>query len=451
MYSAGAFVLFFLACCVLAFARHPLYGLVLYLTVFFVHPPSRWWGAMLPDLRWSFIAGAVAMAAVVVHQKKLDYGARPWYRTVPAVVLLVFVTWFWIQNIWALYPTSHFDAAVQYTKYVVAFFFIYRLATGPREASDILLILVAGCAFLGALCFYVGRSFGARLDGVGGPGLDDANSLGMYLAAGLAIGAVLVLTMKGWRRAAVFAALPVILNGLFFTGSRGAFLGALAGGAVVFLLCPPQRKWTFWGCAFLGAVAVVILVDDKFVDRMLTIRSAVEAQEPMDGSAESRLVLLEAQVKMAARYPHGAGFRGTAAMSRNYLDDVWLSRSGSDPEQWGRSSHNTFMTALVEQGILGAVLYVWLCVWAVVIVGRLKSLQRRRVSVEQTGPAIACCAGLAVVWTAGHFTDYAQTEVQIWLFALLAASLEQLRLATTRAGAGLSMLNRAEPAIAERT
>ena len=86
---------------------------------------------MLPDLRWSFIAGAVAVLAVILHHKKLDQGNRPWYRTVPGVALLIFVTWFWIQNLWALYPGAHFDASVQLTKYVVAFYLVYRLATGP--------------------------------------------------------------------------------------------------------------------------------------------------------------------------------------------------------------------------------------------------------------------------------------------------------------------------------
>jgi hypothetical protein len=449
MYSAAAFFLFFIACIVLAFVRHPIYGLALYLTVFFVHPPSRWWGSMLPDLRWSFVAGAIALLAVIVHGRKLDNGARPWYSTAPGLALLLFVIWFWIQNFWALNPEGHYTASVQYTKYLVAFYLVYRLATGPKESADILLIHVAGCAFLGALCVYQGRSFGARLDGVGGPGINDANSLGMYIATGLAIGAMLMLTLKGWRRIAVLLALPIILDGLFYTGSRGAFVGLLAGGAVVYFLCPPQRKWVFWGCVVLGLVAAASLVDDKFVERMFSIRSAVESRENIDSSAEGRLVLLEAQVKMAARYPHGAGFRGTSAMSREFLDEKWLS-GAFDPSERERSSHNTFMSALVEQGIPGAILYIWLCLWGVMAVGRLKALQWRHVGVDLTAPAVACCAGIAVVWTAGQFTDYLQTEVQIWLFALLAASLEQIRLATSPAQLAVADSPDTQTPIAER-
>jgi len=184
---------------------------------------------------------------------------------------------------------------------------------------------------------------------------------------------------------------------------------------------------------------MVKLVDTAFVDRMFSIKSAVESQAEIDSSAESRIVLLEAQVKMAARYPHGAGLLGTAALSRDYLDEKWLWR-GADPSKWGRSSHNTFMTSLVDHGIPGGFVYIWLTAWGVMVVARLRALRWSHVSMELTAPAVACCAGIAVVWTAGQFTDYLQAELQIWLFALLAASLEQIRLAASSTKSSVAQL-----------
>ena len=99
------------------------------------------------------------------------------------------------------------------------------------------------------------------------------------------------------------------------------------------------------------------------------------------------------------------------------------------------------MTALVEHGIVGAVLYVWLTLWGAMAIVRVKALQRRGVSAELTGPAAACCAGIAVVWSAGQFTDYLHAEVQFWLLAALAASLEQLRRTVLRPKVG-SIRNR---------
>jgi hypothetical protein len=103
---------------------------------------------------------------------------------------------------------------------------------------------------------------------VGGPGIDDANTLGMYLATATAAGVVLLLTVKGWRRVFVFFALPIMLNGLILANSRGALLGLLGGGAIAYYLCPPQKRWVFYGFAVLGLLLAVRLVDTAFIDRM---------------------------------------------------------------------------------------------------------------------------------------------------------------------------------------
>ncbi len=428
MISAAVFALAFFGCLVLAFTRHPVFGLYAYFASFYIHPPSRWWGAMLPDLRWAFLAGAVTIAAVFLHRQKLTSDHRIWMATVPGAALLAFVAWFWVQNLWALDTDSHFRASVQFTKYVVAFYLVYRLAQEEAAVRNILLLHVGGCFFLGLLCAFLGRDMGARLDGVGGPGIDDANTLGMYLATGVVVAATIVLGESGWRRIVAALAVPVMLNGLILTGSRGAFLGMVVGGAVLFLLRPPRRTWVFIAAGIVGIAGAVSLMDQKFIDRMFTIKAAALESEEMDSSAESRWVIIDAQFQMASAYPQGTGHRGTAALSPIYLDERWLTRASPDGPA-ARSSHNTFMTVLVEQGLLGAAIYVWIVAWGLLAVLRLRRWARRGVPSALVMPAAACCTGIAVIWTAGQFTDYLIAEVQFWLFALLAASIERIRIA----------------------
>ena len=65
-----AFLLAFAAGIGLAVMRHPLFGLYTYIAVFYLHPPSRWWGETLPDLRWSLLGGsgdAGHVVALAVH------------------------------------------------------------------------------------------------------------------------------------------------------------------------------------------------------------------------------------------------------------------------------------------------------------------------------------------------------------------------------------------------
>ena len=63
--TALAFLMLFFGGLLLAFAIHPRFGLYTYLAVFYVHPPSRWWGDMLPDIRWSLVAAVVALLALI--------------------------------------------------------------------------------------------------------------------------------------------------------------------------------------------------------------------------------------------------------------------------------------------------------------------------------------------------------------------------------------------------
>lgn len=431
MLTATAFLLFYFGCAALALLKHPIYGLYLYLAVVYIHPPSRWWGQMLPDLRWSLLAAVIALIAMFWKRAELPASPRPWYTTVPGVALLVLVAWLWIQYPWALDSQLHHEAAVLYTKYIVSFYLVYRLVNRPADSANVLLVHVLGCAFLGILCLLNDDArAAARLDGVGGPNLDDANSLGMFLATGALAGAVLFLWQTGWRRLFVVVAMPFILNGLILTGSRGAFLGLLVGGFVLLFLRPPHRRWMFWGAAALGVVLAVRLMDDAFIERMFSIKNAAVRSEEMDSSAESRWVLIEAQLAMAVRYPHGTGHRGTAVLSPQYLESRWLSRNRSESDdEAARASHNTFMTLLVEQGIPGALLYLWISAWGAFVVLRLKSSIRSKLPLDLIAPATACATGIAVVWVAGQFADYLKAEVQIWLFAMLAVTLEQLRLA----------------------
>jgi hypothetical protein len=433
MLSALLFVVTFFGLAGLALWRHPICGIYLYLLVFYIHPPARYWSVLLPNVRWSMLSAMIIVLALLIHHRRLIKPPRSWASTVPGLVMMLFVLWVWVQNLWALDPEMHASASVQLFKYILAFYFIYRLADTPQKIADVLGVHVAGCLYLGWLCFAMGRTGDGRLDGVGGPGIDDANTLGMVLATGVVVAAFLALTQSGWRRIACMLAMPLILNGVILTGSRGAVLGLLAGSFVLFFLRPQQRRWMFPVFGALGLALAAMLVDDQFIDRMFTIRSAVEKSEDMDSSAESRFVMAEAQLKMFSANPLGVGHRGTATLSPFYLDERWLTRQGDDGP--ARSSHNTFLTALTEQGIPGFILYLWLVLWGCAVVLRLRGLQARATAPPVVSLAAACCAGLAVVLVSGAFTDYLLAEVQVWMFALLCAGLNHLRTARSLPGA----------------
>ena len=80
----GAYVLGLLS----SFVVHPRWGLITYIAVFYLHPPLRWSGAGLPDMRWSLLAAVVTL--ISLPQAKLPPHATPIFFSfsVISVVLL---------------------------------------------------------------------------------------------------------------------------------------------------------------------------------------------------------------------------------------------------------------------------------------------------------------------------------------------------------------------------
>jgi O-antigen ligase len=159
---------------------------------------------------------------------------------------------------------------------------------------------------------------------------------------------------------------------------------------------------------------------------MNTIGDVTSQDEEADMSARSRMVIYEAQVKMFFDYPFGAGHRGTAALSPKYMDSRWLAAS-ADGSEAERSSHNTFMTTLVEQGIPGGLMFSGLILWLLGAIWRLRGWNRALDDPELTTLAAAILGSIAVVLVAGMATDYLMAEVQFWMFsaAICAIQLRQ--------------------------
>lgn len=413
------FLVCFSAGLVLALFRNPAFGLYTYLAVYYLDPPARWWGEALPDLRWSLIAALVTLIASI-RLPTTDPGRPPWYSTAPAKLMIGFTTWMWVQNYWALEPEKHLEASILFTKYVILFILIYRLVRTPEQMRLFFIAHVAGCFYLGWLGFI--SEGGGRLEGVGGPDIGEANAMAMHVGTAVMLGSMIILSERKWPFWLSLLAMPFILNTFVLAGSRSAFLALVCGGVVLWFMRPLAFRRAFIGLASLALALFLFLAHAMFWERMGTIENAAVRSEEMDTSAESRFILIEAQWKMAKANPLGTGHRGTEVLSLLYVDEKYTSNVPGQPrEVRQRSSHNTFMTALVEQGVPGAIFYFAILFWCVRISRRL----RRRwnaIAAPMAAYFAGIAAALAVVFVAGIFVDYIKAEVQIWLFALLASA-----------------------------
>jgi len=417
MITAAAFVIFCLVCTVFAFTRHPIWGLYFYLATTYVFPPGRWWGYIFGDFRWAFVSAAITALAVVFHRGKLR--EKPlWLGFAPVMLLAVFAAWIWIQTLWALDIDEHVRGSTEFVKCLLALWFVYRVVDSKERLRDLMFAHVLGCGLLGIYAYATGRESG-RLDGVGGPNLDDSNTLGMYLVTATIVGVGLVLVEKGWRRYVTLACLALIVNGFVLANSRGAFLGFVAGSLALAFSIGRKHRRLFWAFAVAGVVALTVIVDKVFIDRMFTITDVTSQDEDADASARSRLVIAQAQVQMFFDHPLGTGWRGTAVLSPKYLDRRWLAGLEDDAQ---RSSHNTYLTCLTETGLPGALIYSCIVLWVVSAVFRVRRLNTPDHDPDITTMAAALCSALVVVLVAGTTADYLTKEVQFWLYAGLVSA-----------------------------
>ncbi|MBR9912437.1 MAG: hypothetical protein GYB33_19015 [Gammaproteobacteria bacterium] len=410
--SALAFFLMFFAGTVMAFARGPIWGLFVYVGVFYVHPPSRWWGDEIPDLRWSFSAAIILLLSTAIHYKKIAL-KEPWYQNTPAKLLIAYAAWMWVQYLWAVHPDDHLEGTILFTKYIVLFYLVYLIIDTKEKLQLFALAHVLGCGYLGWQAYEAG---GGKLDGVGGPGIDEANRLGTHLGTGVMYAAMFILVAEQRIKLVTFAVMPLILNGIILTLSRGAFLGMVAGGISLWRLQPKSKARMFKIYGALGVVLFMLLAHDQFWARLGTLTA--EDQE-RDSSASSRLIFMEAEWELFKDYPMGKGHRAFQHLSPIYLAPAVAANPSMNSIKGNRSSHNMYMAILGEQGIPGAIIWLGLMFWVWRTLVRLKALDKQGLPEEFAMYRAAFGGALIVVAVAGLFSNYFRAEVQVWALVSL--------------------------------
>jgi hypothetical protein len=408
MLTAAAFVLLYLAGCLMALARHPIYGLMTYVMVFYVSPTDRWWGkGALSYPRWALIAALVTMLALVIHRTKPP--PIPFLKQPLVLGLLVFVVWLGIQSFWALEPESHNPLVVFYAKFVIAMYLIYRCVDSTEHVKLFLWAHVLGCTYLGWVVYTTHT--GGRFDDFGGAGIGDGNAGALAIVTGVLSAGALFLASGNGVRLVLLVAAPLMVNAIVATMSRSAFLALLAGGLAFNFFAPRQfRRWVF-GLSVVALGGFLVLTNPDYWGRIESLQYQGMEVQGVD-TGHKRLVLAQAQLEMSRDYPLGCGSRCTDVLSPLYLPETQLAASTGR-----RSSHNTFLTMLVEQGIPGAILYLGMAMW---IVSFLRSASRPlATSPSEARLLIPAVAGSLVAILVGDlFVQYPKFEIRFWFLTL---------------------------------
>jgi hypothetical protein len=172
-----------------------------------------------------------------------------------------------------------------------------------------------------------------------------------------------------------------------------------------------------------GLALFLLLTNPVYWERMQSLEYQGQQVEGVD-TGSKRLVLAQAQWQMFRGHPWGCGSRCTDALSPKYLDQRQLSEGS-------RSSHNTFMTMLVDHGWPGALAYLAMTAWMLVTLRRLR--KQLRGSDDFLAKILPAVAGSLIAITVGDlFVQYPKLEVRFWLLTVV---MSMVSMASVRSAA----------------
>lgn len=309
------------------------------------------------------IASAVGVTYVLARQR-----VRPlsWFHLLAAL----FVLWAGVTTLWSIDADATRTLFFTYLQLVVFAWLIWEVAWSPERQRALLQAYVLG-ASIAALVTIRNYLAGATYFG-GGPATDiarfaalnqDPNELGLTFALGLPMAYYVSLSPE--RRTAWLwrLYLPLAIAGILLTGSRGSVLSALVGLSIIPLTLGRLRLRTKVALYALVAASLLLasqVVPEASLARIASTRADIEA-----GYFGGRGAIWLAGLEVAREHPLvGVGAGGFEEAVEPTIHQEMV-------------AHNVFLSILVEDGLVGLVLFVAMVLATLVPLRHLPPPQRR--------------------------------------------------------------------------
>jgi len=421
----GIYPLFYL--CVVAVGwlagllRGPIWALLTYVFVYFNIPAQQWWGGQVPSLRWSFIAAGVLLASCFLHREQLN--EITFFRNTLGRILLLLLLWMVLIVPFTPNPEHSWIRVYDFFRYVFIFFLIGKVLTDFLQYRLFLGVILFCTFYLSVLAHHYFT--GARLDGIGLPDAADANMLAALVVLVLPFYVAAFFTEKGWVRLLPLGAMVFVLNMFVMCSSRGGFVGLALQMCFALPLLRKQVglvKTLF--CCLLVVGCLYRLMSPQYKARLWNLEQEVksEQEENFGKVSAGRTEIWSYGLQMARDYPLGAGGGAFQALSSRYIPRNLL--SGGE-----RASHNTFLLVLVEEGMVGLMLFIlFLFVQFRILFRTLRGSRAGPLSAEQKKIVYhihALLISLAGFWAASFFIDRLYFE-GIYLIVALVPVLSRL-------------------------
>ena len=391
--------------------KDPVFGFLTYIFEYYQHPPLRWWGKELPNLRWSLITSIVFLIA---YMKK---GDRPFlkntlkfHQTKCLLGLLIVAT---IATPFAVSKDLSAGNVVDLAKLTVLNFLIAGTVRSRDHFRWVVIVMIFGSFLWGLDAYLKPTRIAGRLYSVGGPDSYTDNAGASHLITILPFLGVYFVTQRHWIKGLCIVAAPFILNTIVLCNSRGAILGV--GMALIAGLIFSKGKYRFLvaGLAVLAGVLSFRLIDRNFMERQIT---TIDYQE--EGSAMGRIQTWKGALKLIRDHPLGAGGGGFETLSPVYIPEIVEAHEGQT-----RSVHSTYLLVATDWGIPGFICFMGFISFTVI---ELHKIRKKTTNKGIYLDAMALEMSLVGFLTAAVFINRLYAEILYWLVALT-ISLENIR------------------------
>src|SRR5215471_261736 len=285
------------------------------------------------------------------------------------LVMGLFVTSAAFTYLWSLYPEGTLNQTVTYIQLLALVWLIWELSPQVEQQKRLMQAYILGTFVSGIDTIYRFVSHQeSAYQRYAGAGLD-ANDLGLMMALSIPVSYFLLLQEKGpmvW----VYR-LQIVLAGttIFLTASRGATLASLVALAIVPLT--QTRLTTRQRIAVLLTIALLIVGVLLFVPASSWERLSTAPDELTHGTLTGRKIIWKAGWEIFREHPYvGIGANAfRLVVCRVLTEPIRL----DDPVSVAPPAHNTFLSVLVEEGVMGFAIF---CAMLAVLALSLRALPK---------------------------------------------------------------------------